>query len=228
MVIKIIPAHPSVLPPEVRIAQRFVGIPTSNVIRILDAGFDAASGQAAVVMERAGERLRDAMERQGRFDEHAALGILVQLLNGLCELGEVLHCDLKPENIMDVAGRWKIVDFGSARLAADEAARLPGLTHTEAHTVEYAAREQIFGEAMTRATDVYALGGITYELLSGKRPFHDLERNAMQQAQCSTTPSRLEPEGSELSRLVADMLEKAQEARPTLSDIARRLQAYLS
>jgi serine/threonine-protein kinase len=83
----------------------------------------------------------------------------------------VIHRDLKPSNILvDGNGRVKLLDFGIARLIGDEAA--PGLTHegAAALTPQYAAPEQFAGGALSMSTDVYALGVLLHELLTGTHP----------------------------------------------------------
>jgi len=89
----------------------------------------------------------------------------------------VVHRDLKPSNIfVDGDGQVKLLDFGIAKLLAE----VPGaatLTRTgqQLMTPEYAAPEQLLGQSVTTATDVYALGALLYELLTGRRP-HDGQR----------------------------------------------------
>lgn len=86
----------------------------------------------------------------------------------------IVHRDLKPSNILvTVDGQVKLLDFGIAKLLDDEAEVSGRLTQTGMHvmTPAYAAPEQIRGEAVTTATDVYALGLVLYELLAGHRPY---------------------------------------------------------
>ncbi|MEO7323420.1 MAG: serine/threonine-protein kinase [Dokdonella sp.] len=83
----------------------------------------------------------------------------------------VVHRDIKPSNIVvDAAGVPYLLDFGIAKLL-DESASGATVTEARAMTPHYAAPEQIRGEAVTTATDVYALGVVLFELLTGRRPF---------------------------------------------------------
>lgn len=85
---------------------------------------------------------------------------------------DVLHQDLKPENIMiDSTGHVKIIDFGSARAASlDEIGALTKMPNLVG-TVDYTAPEYHLGEPPTNRADIYALGAITYEMLTGKLPY---------------------------------------------------------
>ncbi|WP_395681653.1 protein kinase domain-containing protein [Dokdonella sp.] len=83
----------------------------------------------------------------------------------------IVHCDLKPSNVLvDASGQPRLLDFGIARLLADEAAgTMP--TQLRALTPAYAAPEQLAGEPVGIASDVYALGVMLHELLVGQRPY---------------------------------------------------------
>lgn len=143
-----------------------------GIARLLDGGF-TSEGQPYFVMELVvGKPVTDWAER------HALdLPRRLQLFLEVCDAVQyahrqlVVHRDLKPANILVTAdGRIRLLDFGVARLL-DDASEEAGLTRTGMLllTPEYAAPEQVRGEPATTATDVYGLGAVLYELLSGRR-----------------------------------------------------------
>ncbi len=90
----------------------------------------------------------------------------------------IVHRDLKPANILVTPnGELKLLDFGIAKSLDETDAQELTKAGLRAHTPAYAAPEQLLNEAITTATDVYALGALLYELLSGRRPF-DQRRSA--------------------------------------------------
>ena len=139
-----------------------------NVCRVFDIG--EADGVLFLTMEYVdGEDLASVVRRIGRLSPDKATEIARQVCAGLAAAHErgVIHRDLKPANVMlDGTGKIRITDFGLAGIAADmhgEDAR--------AGTPAYMAPEQLAGKEVTTKSDIYSLGLILYEILTGKRAF---------------------------------------------------------
>ena len=142
------------------------------IARLLDGGL-APDGRPWFAMELVeGEPITDHARSRG-LDVAARLRLVIEVAETVdfAHRSLVVHRDLKPSNILiSAAGRPKLLDFGLAKLLEPDAD--PGLTRTEmrALTPAYAAPEQVLGEPVTTATDVYALGVLLYELLTGELP----------------------------------------------------------
>jgi serine/threonine-protein kinase len=139
----------------------------------------------------------------------------------------VVHRDIKPANILlDANGNATVTDFGIALVTSRPARELPGST---AGTPHYMSPEQALGEPVDGRSDVYALGVVLYEMLTGTRPFTG--RNATELiAQHISAPvpkvSDREPQTPEaLVRLVSRMLTKDPAGRPTAADLVNELTA---
>ncbi|HEV8582872.1 MAG TPA: tetratricopeptide repeat protein [Thermoanaerobaculia bacterium] len=167
-----------------------------NVCRIFDVSYhrDAGTGEGFIFLTMellTGESLAERLRRSGPMSAEEALPIARQIAEGLHAAHQVgvVHRDLKPGNVMLVesrgATRAVVTDFGLARLeAGGEAAAEHGLTLTAAAAVvgtpAYLAPEQVEGSEITAATDIYALGIVLYEMLTGRVPF--LADNALSTA----------------------------------------------
>jgi len=147
----------------------------------------------------------------------------------------IVHRDLKPSNILVRGdGTVKLLDFGVAKLLAPNE-QAPGVTRTGARllTPEFASPEQIRGDAVTPSSDVYSLGVLLYELLTGCRPYrvtgrmpHDLERAVLEQAPPRPSSVVHEEPASPESTL-ASAAERAHSRRTTPEALGRRLQSGL-
>jgi len=185
----------------------------------LDFGEDAKSGQSCIVMVRAERNLREYLISTKALPEQEAADILRQVAEGLVEAGDWIHRDLKPENVLQTNGQWQIADFGIARLAdATTSAR----TLKDALTPPYAAPEQFDGRRATHATDVYSLGCIGFEMLSGKWPFPGPAHEDFAQQHRHELP--ILKNGSPLIRLlILRMLARPEVARPDIREAITEL-----
>ena len=144
-----------------------------NIAHLLDGG-STSSGLPYLVMEHVeGEPITEYCDRN-RLPIDQRLELFLSVAAAVAHAHErgVLHRDLKPSNILVSTGGWvKLLDFGIARLLSNRAGTARTRTGVRLLTPEYAAPEQIRGGALTPATDVYQLGILLYELLTGCRPF---------------------------------------------------------
>jgi eukaryotic-like serine/threonine-protein kinase len=166
----------------------------SNIARLLDGGsFD--DGIPYLVMELIeGERI-------DIYCDHNNLTIAerLQLFRQVCSAVHyahkrlVIHRDIKPSNILITKdGCPKLLDFGIAKILTPTADAEAALTLTQAMTPEYASPEQVRGESVTTATDVYSLGVVLYRLLTGRSPYPMDTRSPhkLALAVCETEPAR--------------------------------------
>ena len=150
---------------EVRIARQ---VSHPNVCRMFDVG--EVDGITFLTMEFVdGEDLASLLRRIGRLPQDKAIEVARQICAGLAAAHDkgVIHRDLKPANIMlDSLGKVRVNDFGLAGIAAN----IQG-AEVRAGTPAYMAPEQLAGSEVTVKSDIYALGLVLYEILTGKRAF---------------------------------------------------------
>ena len=145
-----------------------------GIARLLDGG-TAPDGRPYTVMEYVeGQSLTDyCRERRAPLRERLALFAQVCDAVAFAHRNLIVHRDLKPANILvDADGKVKLLDFGIAKLLDAAAAPRDRDVTIAPFTPDYAAPEQLSGEPVTTATDIYALGVLLFELLTDERPLH--------------------------------------------------------
>jgi non-specific serine/threonine protein kinase/serine/threonine-protein kinase len=174
--------------------QILAGLQHPNIATVLDGG-TAEDGQPYLVMEHVeGQPITDFCTAQGMGTrERVALFRTVCGAVQYAHQNLVVHRDIKPANVLVDAHRApKLLDFGIAKLLASgvDPDLAPASTVLPMMTPEYASPEQVKGQTVTTASDVYSLGVLLYELLAGRRPYEvradSLE--AIVQAVCETEP----------------------------------------
>lgn len=205
---------------ELRIADELVQRPLEHVVPILDAGKDAESGSYFVVMPQAEKSLQQEIDHIGVFTDKEAVEILRDIATGLAEVPEIVHRDMKPANVLYHEGRWKVADFGIARFV-EESTSLQTLK--DCLSPPYAAPEQWRMERATPATDIYALGCIAYALLTGAPPFQGPSIADFRDRHLHADPPPLTESRPRLRALVAMMLRKTPEGRPSLDRVIQIL-----
>ncbi|MEW2285135.1 protein kinase [Streptomyces sp. NPDC047841] len=202
-----------------------------NVVGVYD--FGSHHGRLYLVMELVdGWSLAQERSLRGAVDPREAAVLAAQVASGLAAAHRqgVIHRDVKPANVMLSADRTaKIADFGIARFA-DEAAA--GLTATGkiVGTADYLAPERALGRPAHPASDVYSLGCVLYELLTGRPPFRGTTPLAVVRQHVDAAPPppvRLRPGvPQELSDYVLLLLAKEPAHRPTADQAADWLASY--
>ena len=198
---------------ELKFARKIVH---KNVGRMYD--INEEKGIHYILMEYVpGEDLKSFIRRSRQLTVGTAIAIAKQVCEGLAEahrLG-VVHRDLKPQNIMiDKEGDVRIMDFGIARSLEEKGASEAGMI---IGTPEYMSPEQAEGEEADQRSDIYSLGVIIYEMVTGKVPFEGkaaFEIIMKQKTEAPPNPVELNPQVPlDLSRLILKCMEKDREKR---------------
>jgi serine/threonine protein kinase len=201
---------------------------------------DDSNGRVYMVMEwLEGRLLRQILAAEGKLQPQRAVGIALAICDALEYIHShgVVHRDLKPENIMvDAEDRVKLIDFGIAakagarRLTFGKFSQLMG-------TVEYISPEQVNGKRGDARSDIYALGVMLYEMLTGRAPFQGANPLAVMNARLHNTPvppREIEPRISpELQEIVYRAIERTpaqrySKARDLAWDLANPRQVRLA
>jgi len=215
----------------IREAQAAAALNHPNICTIHEVG--EHDGQSFIAMELVeGQSLKERIDR-GPLPIDDAVTFAIQAGEGLGEAHEkgIVHRDIKPGNIMLTAqGQAKILDFGLARLGADTKLTK---TDTTLGTVAYMSPEQASGKDVDRRTDIWSLGVVLYEMITGQRPFAGEYEAAVVHSILNDAPEPVTARRSnvpmELERIVGKALAKnASERYPHVEDMLVDLRALRS
>jgi eukaryotic-like serine/threonine-protein kinase len=207
-----------------REARAAAGLSHPNIVAVYDWG--SVDGIYYMVMEYVrGRASRALLNQYGKLEPAQAADVVHQTLRGLehAHRQGIVHRDIKPENVLvSTEGVVKVADFGLARAYADGRQTQAG---TVTGTVQYLAPEQIRGEPADPRSDLYSLGIVTYELLTGKLPFTGETAMSIAYKHLSgrvPRPSAIMPSiPSDMDGFVASATDRDRELRPESASAMR-------
>ena len=210
-----------------REAQAAASFSHPNIVNIYDVGEDG--GTPYIVMEYiAGETLKEIIEQEGPFHPDDVAILIEQVASALDYAHErgFVHRDIKPQNILvDAAGLAKVVDFGIAKGLSDSTLTEAG---TGLGTVHYLSPEQASGLMATPSSDIYSLGVIAYEMLTGRLPFEADSAVGVAMKHLHEAPKHPSQVNPRVPRPAGDVVMRAlakdpTQRFPTAGDFARAL-----
>jgi serine/threonine protein kinase len=201
-----------------------------NIVQVFDFGLDEATHRHYIAMELVrGQSGAEILRDQGVLDLRDALSIVAQACRGLeyAHRNGVVHRDVKPGNLLrGEDGVVKLADFGIAKAFSDESS----ITQVGSvlGTAAYLAPEQAAGEQAGPAADLYALGVVTYQFLSGRLPYEAQSLTELALKQQREVPPRLDELNPEVTPQLALAVDRAlaldpRQRPPSADDLRRAL-----
>src|SRR4051794_21943291 len=178
-----------------------------NIVQVFDFGLDDATARNFIVMEYVdGESCAEILRDHGPMSPREAVNVLAQACRGLdyAHRNGVVHRDVKPGNLLRSRDNAvKLADFGIAKAAEQSDITKAG---SVLGTAAYLSPEQARGEPAGPASDLYALGVVSYQLLAGRLPYEAASLTDLARQQDSTPPPRLDELNPDVPRALADAI----------------------
>ncbi|MEA2198715.1 MAG: eukaryotic-like serine/threonine-protein kinase [Solirubrobacteraceae bacterium] len=179
-----------------------------HVVGVIDAGEDA--GRPYIVFEYVeGETLKERIRRHGRLEISEAIAYAIEIARALggAHARHIVHRDVKPQNVLiDEEGSAKVTDFGIARTLEEDGLTADGRV---LGTTDYVAPEQALGHEVTGQSDLYSLGIVLYEMLTGEVPFKGENQVAVAMKHVRDALPDIQAKRPEVSAALAAVLDRA-------------------
>ena len=216
-----------------REAKLVAGLSHHNIVAVIDRG-ESDGGPFIVFEYIAGDNLKQVIVRDGPLPVDRALELAIEVSRGLAFAHQngFVHRDVKPQNVLlNGKGEAKVTDFGIARPM--EATSQETATGTVLGTCDYIAPEQAQGRSVDAQTDVYSLGVVLFELLTGEVPFTGDNFVAVAMEHINTAPPPVSLKRPDVPRRVEAAVDKAlakdpSRRFPTMAAFERELEACLA
>src|SRR5436309_6227747 len=179
-----------------------------HVVGVIDAGED--EGRPYIVFEYVeGETLKERIRRLGRLPIPEAVAYCIEIARalGAAHARHIVHRDVKPQNVLiDEEGRAKVTDFGIARTLDEEGLTADGRV---LGTTDYVSPEQAMGHPVTGQSDLYSLGIVLYEMLTGEVPFKGENQVAVAMKHVREALPDIQSKRPEISSALAAVIDHA-------------------
>ena len=215
-----------------REAQAAANLSHPNIVIVYDVGQDGPKTHYIVMEYVPGQDLKKLIRARGSFSVDEALAIIIEVCKGVgyAHRAGLVHCDVKPQNILVTPdNRIKVTDFGIARALTGAAPQVEDMVWGSPH---YFSPEQAAGETPTPASDVYSIGVVLFELLTGRLPFTGSDYQELAMAHLKEQPPSildLNPAlPPELDKIIRKVMSKEPSARYRTADqLGRILEKYM-
>jgi serine/threonine-protein kinase len=184
-----------------------------HIVGVIDAGED--EGRPYIVFEYVeGETLKERIRRQGKLEISEAIAYAIEIARGLgtAHAQHIVHRDVKPQNVLiDEEGSAKVTDFGIARTLEEDGLTADGRV---LGTTDYVAPEQALGQHVTGQSDLYSVGVVLYEMLTGEVPFKGDNQVAVAMKHVREALPDIQVKRPGVSAALASVLDRATAKRP--------------